>query len=342
MESTADTHKLNERSNGMSVQPTRYLRISSALFYAAASFLITVVNKIVLTSYKFPSFQVLGLGQMVSTVVVLTISRKLGYVSFPSLQKDTFKRIWPLPLIFAGNMMTGLGGTQQLSLPMLTVLRRFSILMTMMAEYYILGITASCSVQLSVYMMIFGALVAASEDLAFNLQGYMYISLNNVLTASNGVYLKKKLDAKDLGKNGLLFYNSLFMIPVALIIAAASGDLHKAWEFQQWSDIGFLSQFMGSCFMGFVLSYSTLLCTQYNSPLTTTIVGCLKNIAVTYLGMVIGGDYIFSVTNFIGLNISVAGSLVYTWVTFREKGTRKPEADVDEKPLLTKEKESPA
>ena len=66
-----------------------------------------------------------------------------------------------------------------------------------------------------------------SLDLAFNLQGYMYISLNNILTASNGVFLKKKLDAKDLGKNGLLFYNSLFMSPLALVIAGLSGDLHK-------------------------------------------------------------------------------------------------------------------
>ena len=63
-------------------------------------------------------------------------------------------------------------------------------------------ITASWSVQFAVYTMIFGALVAASQDLAFSLSGYTYVSLNNVFTASNGVYLKKKLDAKDLGKNG--------------------------------------------------------------------------------------------------------------------------------------------
>ncbi|VEN35510.1 unnamed protein product [Callosobruchus maculatus] len=193
--------------------------------------MITVVNKTVLTSYEFPSFQVLGIGQMVATIVLLFAAKKLRIVTFPGLELGTFRKIFPLPLIYIGNMFFGLGGTKQLSLPMFTALRRFSILMTMILELYILGIKPSFSVQFSVYLMIIGAIVAA----------------------------------------------------------------------------------------GFILSYSVILCTLYNSALTTTIIGTLKNICVTYLGMVIGGDYIFSWVNFIGINVSVLGSLLYTYVTFKRK-----------------------
>lgn len=295
-------------------------KVLSAIFYAIASFMITVVNKTVLTTYAFPSYQFLGIGQMVATILVLWCGKSAQVVQFPPLDSGIARRIWPLPLIYLGNMATGLGGTKELSLPMFTALRRFSILMTMILERIVLKVKASWPVQASVMAMVAGALLAAADDVTFSVTGYTLVLLNDAFTAANGVYMKKKLDAKDLGKYGLMYYNALFMLAPAAIVAWCTGDLERIWkDYPHWDDPLFLTQFLMSCIMGFVLSYSVMLCTQYNSALTTTIIGCLKNILVTYLGMVIGGDYIFSWLNFVGLNISVFASLLYTYVTFKRK-----------------------
>lgn len=304
---------------------TQIMKISSALFYGISSFLITVVNKQVLTTYKFPSFLVLSLGQLIASIVVLYSGKRLRIVSIPDFSIDLVKRIFPLPVIFLGNMIFGLGGTQALSLPMFAALRRFSILMTMILEFYVLGVKPTKAVQISVYSMVGGALIAASDDLSFSISGYLYVMLTNSFTALNGVFVKKKLNASDLGRYGLMYYNSLIMTAPTLFCAWIVGDMKDAMEFDMWTDPVFALQFFMSCVMGFLLSYSTILCTQYNSALTTTIVGCLKNISITYLGMFIGGDYVFSWLNCIGINISVLGSLVYTYVTFKKK-SRPPQS----------------
>ena len=67
-----------------------------------------------------------------------------------------------MPLFYLGNLVLGLSGTQRLSLPMFTVLRRFCILMTVVAEYWILGITQTRVVMATVWAMIAGAVVAAA------------------------------------------------------------------------------------------------------------------------------------------------------------------------------------
>ncbi|XP_064625159.1 nucleotide sugar transporter SLC35D1-like [Lineus longissimus] len=307
-----------------------FKRLSAAGFYGISSFLIIIVNKVILTSYKFPSFQFLGIGQMGATVVVLFTAKHLNIVTFPRFEFDVIGKVMPLPVIFLANLVFGLGGTKKLSLPMFTVLRRFSILMTMILEQIMLGVKAPNVVKISVFLMIGGAIVAASDDLAFDLTGYTFILLNDLFTALNGVYTKKKLDAQELGKYGLLYYNALFMLLPALIFAYFTTELDQVSEFKDWRDPMFLLYFASSCFMGFILMYSIVLCTHYNSALTTTIVGVLKNLLITYIGMVLGGDYIFSIINFMGLNISAFGSIIYSYVTFLMKEKKqKPVAEKD-------------
>lgn len=121
--------------------------------------------------------------------------------------------------------------------------------------------------------MIGGTILAAVDDLTFTIEGYSYVMFANFITAAYGVYIKQKLENSDsIGKYGVMFYNSLIMIIPAIVIALFTGDLHKAYEYKHWTNVWFSAQFFASCFMGFVLTYSTFLCMQYNSALTTAMV----------------------------------------------------------------------
>uniref|UniRef100_A0A3P8WT58 UDP-N-acetylglucosamine/UDP-glucose/GDP-mannose transporter n=1 Tax=Cynoglossus semilaevis TaxID=244447 RepID=A0A3P8WT58_CYNSE len=285
---------MSDRASRDEVEHSAMLRVSSALFYAGSSFLITVVNKTVLTSFRFPSYMFLGIGQMIVTVVVLYAAKRSKIVKFQDFDTSIVFKIFPLPLLYVGNHITGLASTKKLSLPMFTVLRKFTILMTMILEAYILRKKFSKPLIYSVLMIVFGAMVAARCD---------------VVTKTG------------IGKYGVLFYNALFIVIPTTSASLLTGDLHKAVTFEGWVSVTFVLCFLMSCFMGFVLMYSIVLCSYYNSALTTTVVGAIKNVAVAYVGIFVGGDYLFSWTNFLGLTICMSGGLMYSYLTFHNKST---------------------
>ena len=88
-----------------------------------------------------------------------------------------------------------------------------------------LASTPSLGVQLSVYLMISGALVAALNDLAFTTEGYVYVLLNDFFTAGNGILIKQKLETKEVGKYGLMLYNCLLMLPFTAILFLITDDV---------------------------------------------------------------------------------------------------------------------
>ena len=298
------------------------LKLISAIIYGVCSFLITVINKIVLTSYKFPSANILGVGQMVAILLILKVASLLQVVTIRKMSMKN-RKLWTLAILYLCNLITGLGGTKQLPLPMFIALRRFSIAMTALGEFYLLHVRQSLSVVCTIIAMIGGSFIAAAADLTFNAVGYILVMTNNFFSAANGVYIKKTIDAREINKHEILFYNALLTILPLVVICICTNNINSLYTFPHWKEWGFIISFLTSCFMSYLLMFSTVLCTHYNSALTTTIVGTLKNILTTYVGMYIGGDYKFSLLNFIGLNVSLIGSLVYSYITFNDKSSPK-------------------
>jgi len=43
--------------------------------------------------FRFPSAQVLGLGQMITAIVIMRSLKMFGFVSFPDLSLDIYKKV---------------------------------------------------------------------------------------------------------------------------------------------------------------------------------------------------------------------------------------------------------
>jgi solute carrier family 35 protein len=338
--------------------PTHLHKVAAALFYGISSILVIFTNKAVMTNYKFKYFDVLATVQFLVTSVILLLLVAMKRVEIPMLTYPIFRETLPVTIMFLGNVLCGLGSTKSLSIPMFTALRRFSILLTMLGEWFLLKNKPSNDIIISVGLMVGGTLIASLYDLSFDLEGYILVFLNNIFTALNGVYMKKAAVSGKCSKMAVLFYNSLFsaiiMVTYFLVehinisaselskgdssvphpfvadpaevnpalrgtisntaVTAIASTLTNVFTFPAWSDSTFVITFILAVSMGSVLNYSIFLCTTINSPLTTAVVGATKNIATTYIGMIVFNDYAFTWLNFAGINISIIGSLYYTYM----------------------------
>lgn len=312
-------------------EPSRSTAVTAALSYAFSSIGIQLALKLTLTTYKFPSALFIALSQCIFMAVSLVIMRTLGKIDFPAPSFSNLNAVQPLPLIQVFNVGCGLIGTKAVSIPMFTVLRRVAIPLTLMAEIFILKTTVSKRVKAAVCLLMLGSTIAALNDVSFNLFGYVAILISAVATTCYGTFSKIKLSGPNKRtKWELLFYNSIFAIPFYVAAIAYKGEgFAGIAAYTGWLNVSFLITFTISVTMGFVLNFAILFNTQTNGPLSTTIMGSSKNVLTTYLGILgVGGDYVFTLTNFIGLNVSMCGALLYNYVKFVEKNKKTKKVEV--------------
>lgn len=298
----------------MSLNSTYRHTVMSALVYMFFSLVIIFSNKLVLTTYRFPSYIMLAMLQTFFTFFLIQIifSSNIRTTEVPEL----FRKIFPLAMCSALDIVMGIAGTGSLSLPLFTALRRISNLFIMVGEHILLGTRRNVQIHCSVVIMVIGAIVAAIGDITFDILGYTYIIINNLTTTGKALFTRSRLRDYNFSSLELLYFNSLFMLPILLIATYLQCDFEEIFNFEHWKSPRFLLCFIFSCCSAVALNYSQMQCTRYTSALTTSILGVIKNIIVTYAGMFVGGDYVYTGLNFTGVTIGAIGATLYVILTY--------------------------
>ena len=274
----------------------------SVLLYMSSSFMIVIFNKIILTQYHFPSIPFLMLCQ--SLVSSLFFWRKL--------KQKANRELILICLLNVANVFFGLSAAGSLNIAMFTALRRISVLMTMIAQWWFLGKKSSTSVIVTVCVMVFGSFVAASDDLTFDLLGYTFVMMNNFLTATAQIASKYAFD-KGWEKETILFYSSL----TSFVLSGIKCLDFDPGTFHDWDQFGFQLALLFSIVLGIMLNFGATWVIEKNDALTLAVAGSTKS-AVMGLMVCLGlfdPTYVFTWVNFAGLQISTIGSFVYVYYT---------------------------
>ncbi|XP_056174689.1 UDP-N-acetylglucosamine transporter UGNT1 isoform X2 [Syzygium oleosum] len=240
----------------------------AAVSYMTCAVLLVLFNKAALSSYSFPSANVITLLQMICSSSFLYALRKRKIINFTvaesSLVSDNTKLLVPLrtlvhtlPLSFAYllYMLATMESVRGVNVPMYTTLRRTTVVFTMVAEWILAGQKYSSSVIGSVGLIVLGAFVAGARDLSFDFHGYFVVFLSNITTAIYLAMIARIGKSSGLNSFGLMWCNGYlaFLLHIGFLSELLyipehnpqfSSDADHLWKskgsFYHWTRLDYL------------------------------------------------------------------------------------------------------
>ncbi|KAM1365420.1 hypothetical protein ACFX15_042885 [Malus domestica] len=272
----------------------------AAISYMACAVLLVMFNKAALSSYKFPSANVITLFQMICSCGFLYTLRRWNMISFTLGAYLMY-------------MLASMESVRGVNVPMYTTLRRTTVVFTMVMEYILAGQRYTSPIVQSVGVIVLGAFVAGSRDLSFDAYGYGVVFLSNITTAVYLATIARIGKSSGLNSFGLMWCNGFICGPVLLFLTFIRGDLKATIDFPYLLSPGFMAVLLCSCILAFFLNYSIFLNTTLNSALTQTICGNLKDFFTIGLGWMLFGGLPFDILNVIGQFLGFLGSGLYAY-----------------------------
>ncbi|KAL5850279.1 hypothetical protein ACOSQ3_008329 [Xanthoceras sorbifolium] len=299
---------------------------NAAISYMTCAVLLILFNKAALSSYNFPSGNVITLFQMISSCSFLYVLRRWKVITFmvgesltTSDSNSTFvsfrtmMHTLPVAVTYLLYMLATVESIRGVNVPMYTTLRRTTVAFTMIVEYVLTGQKYTPPIIGSVGLIVLGAFIAGARDLSFDFYGYAVVFLANIATAIYLATIARIGKSSGLNSFGLMWCNGILCGPFLLFWTFLHGDLEMTINFPSLFSPGFMVVLLLSCILAFFLNYSIFLNTTLNSALTQTICGNLKDLFTIGLGWILFGGLPFDFLNVLGQFLGFLGSGLYAY-----------------------------
>lgn len=308
------------------------------LAYCASSICMTVVNKVVLSAYKFKMNFLLLMFQSLIPVLFLELFSKLRLIP----KHRPFKwnegiRWFPISCGLVVMIYTGSKAVQYLPIPLYTIFKNITIILIAYGErLWFGGSRVSRPMFISFILMILSSLVGGWADIKASslvkdkevgiFRSYSWMFLNCICCAAYTLFMRSQLKKFNFKDFDTVFYNNLISVPILVIcsLVAESGYISEYKEYYfppKDSEIYEIrhSEFVGLCtgilissIAAFAISYCSSWCVRVTSSTTYSMVGALNKLPISIAGMIFFDDPV-TIGGVCGVIIAFGSGLLFSY-----------------------------
>ncbi|WWD21276.1 GDP-mannose transporter 1 [Kwoniella shandongensis] len=289
------------------------------LAYCAASIMMTVVNKYVVSGANFTmTFLLLAIQSGVCVLAVFSVKR-LGLITFRDFDKNDAKAWWPISTLLVAVIYTGSKSLQFLSIPVYTIFKNLTIILIAYGEVIMFNGIVTGLTLCSFALMVGSSIIAAWADITSAWAkspeldpttgldiisgptstigglnaGYVWMAMNCLASAAYVLFMRKRIKVTGFKDWDSMFYNNLLSIPVLVVFSLVVEDWGSeslALNFPAANRVILLSAIAFSGAAAVFISYSTAWCVRVCGSTTYSMVGALNKLPVAASGMLFFGD----------------------------------------------------
>jgi GDP-mannose transporter len=252
-------------------------------------------------------------------VALVSFAKRMRWVDYPAFNVETAKAWLPLNVLFVSMLSSGFISLSFVSVPIVTIFKNMTNLLTATGDYFIYGQTVTYLTVSSILIMTLGAIMSAVHDLEFNFYGYCWMIANCVITCAYTLYMRFATTSIKLPKFGMVYYNNVLSVFILIPVVLFMGE-HKVLLYDEEVMTPFFwVANTAAGFLGFYLNFASLWCVGSTSATTYAIIGSLNKIPLTIFGAVLFGSEVTK-EGVIFISLGIAGGLLYAYAKLLEQG----------------------